>query len=468
MILKSNNLLAAAGAAALAALVVPGIAQGTGDPDPRADEMRQLRKEVDEQRAVIARQSALLEKLQKQLDAFESRDGSAPLASLESAIAELKLRIEERNAQATRPGSSRDAVSLGGYFTLVFEDRMREHSTFNALRLVPQLEAPISDWLHFGTEVEIEHGGAGADFLDDDEIVIEYAQLTASVSREFNLRAGVLLVPFLSYNQRHDDPLHDLTDRPYTAVHLVPTAFGQPGVGAFGGFDACANLALNYDLTLTNGFDGGFDSFEGARGARSPFQEDNNNNKLISGRFGFVPRDLWFDSADVGLSFLHGKYDDENARRIRGYGFDAYLRKGCFDIRGEWGAFDLQRKATALHPDDLTAFDSNLGIDNPPGLRGWYVEGAVHFFPFPESWKSKSPFSRESECSFIVRVQEMDLNTRTIGATPTDDQHATAIGFAFRPTARTVIRVSYEWVRSPFRGPDGGNDALVASISSYF
>lgn len=437
---------------------------------PVPPDARQLLQIVEDQRRMIEQQAAAMLDLKNRVVELERRETAPASGDLDAILTELQKRVEEKSKNNKNPFGrpTNDTIRWGGYFTLNFEDRGGDHSTFNAYRLVPQLEADIAQHLTFGTEIEIEHGGANADFLDDDEIVIEYAELRASIAREFNIKAGVILLPFLSYNQRHDDPLHNISDRPYTATNLIPTAFAQPGIAVYGAFDAVDALALNYDIALSNGFDNGFDTIEGARESRSPFNEDNNNNKMLTGRLGFVPRTDFLDAVDGGLSFLFSKYDDENRRRINGYGADIFIKKGPFDVRGEWGAFDLKRKNTTGIPDDKIALDPVTGADHPPGLRGWYVEGAFHFFPLDDSARKHFPFTTESDLAIVVRFQEMDLNTSTIGATPTDDLHSTTVGLAFRPNAKMVIRISYEFVRSAFHGPSPGQDSLVFGLSTYF
>ncbi len=457
-------------ALALWSLILATDVLGQDSPD--------LQETIRRQEQLIVEQAQGLVELRERVRVLEDQAASRPALQLDEAIAELGRRLDaaiEAKIRGARSAAdspfgrpTNESLRWGGYSTIAFLDRQETNSTFSSIRLVPQLEADVSDWLVFGTEIEFEHGGAGAGFLDDAEILVEYAELRAQVEKELNFKAGILLIPFLSYNSRHDDPLHEFTDRPYTARNLVPTAFGQPGIGAYGAIDVCDLGSVNYDVTLTNGFDDGFDSEKGARGARSPFNEDNNGNKTFTGRLGAVPHAPFFDVVDLGGSFLVGTYDAEGKRAIRGYGVDVFVRKGPFDLRGEWGAFELERRNSLLVPDDRVAFDPKLEIDHPTGLRGWYVEGAWRFFPFPEEWRSRKPFSSESEFALAVRVQGMDLNTAVRGATPTDDRNATAIALSFRPSAKTVIRVAYEWVRSAFDGPGTRQNSLTASISTYF
>ncbi|MBI3820779.1 MAG: hypothetical protein HY286_18975 [Planctomycetes bacterium] len=440
-----------------------------GQENPSGD-FDKLKITIEQQKKLIEEQQKALIQLQARVSGLESRSESQPSGDLRAEILELQKKLDERlaNRGASGEAAAKPSMRWGGYFSLNFEDRGGSASTFNAFRFVPQLEADLDEQLTFGAEFEFEHGGANVDFMNDDEIELEYAEIRASISREFNIRAGVLLLPFLAYNQRHDDPLHDLADRPYTAVNLVPTALSQPGIGVFGSVEPVRDCVFHYDVTVSNGFDQGFDSFEGARGARSPFNEDNNNNKMFASRVGATPRVGFLDAVDGGFSFLYCKYDDENERRMNGYGFDLSLKKGPVELRGEWGAFDIKRTNTARTPDDTIAFDPATGADHSPGIRGWYVEGEYHFFPFDSSIRKKFPFTSESDLAAIVRFQEMDLNTWTIGATPEDDRHSLTVGLALRTSAKTVLRVSYEFVRSPFRGPGSNQDAFVFGISTYF
>ncbi|HET6201439.1 MAG TPA: hypothetical protein VFI25_01410 [Planctomycetota bacterium] len=432
------------------------------------DRVRQLETRVEAQARELEAQRRFIEELRAWL---AGRTASAPSRELAGELRRLDAALGE----APLPDSGRrrpppSGVSVGGYFTLQFVTEEGRNSTFDAVRLVPQISGEIAPDLKFSTEIEFEHGGV-ADFLDDGEIAIEYAELRWSLDPALAPKVGVLLIPFNRFNLVHDDPLNELNDRPFVARHVVPSAFGQPGFGVEGAFAGEGGIPLNYDLVVSNGFDEAFTTNDGSREARAPFNEDNNHDKALFARVGFVPPLPLLDAADLGASFNTGKYDNEGKRGCVGYGVDWFLRKGPLDLLGEWAAIDLERRPG----DGPPALDLNgngvLGdvpgeFDLPRGLHGLYAQANFHFLP--EAWRGRRPFTEESEFTLAVRFDTSDLNDRVVGATPRDDREAWTVGINFRPVRKTAIKASYQWIRTPFDGPDDVGNAFVLGVSTYF
>src|SRR5678816_3167813 len=100
--------------------------------------------------------------------------------------------------------------------------------------------------------IEFEHGGVSDEI--EGEVVVESAEVVFRMCDSINPKFGWLLVPFGLYNSRHDDPINDFTDRPFTGTFLVPTGFGQPGIGVEGARPFGAGHVFSYDLAFTNGY----------------------------------------------------------------------------------------------------------------------------------------------------------------------------------------------------------------------
>ena len=148
---------------------------------------------------------------------------------------------------------------------------------FDQHRLVLRINSDIAEGLTFDSEIEIEGGGADVGFLEDNEILVEYAELGYELI-EFALvfKAGALLVPWGRFNQYHDDPYQDLTDRPLVARRLAAVAFDQRGVGFEGTVDMGGNWFLDWDVALTQGLKDNITTNGGIRDARQSFRSDNN------------------------------------------------------------------------------------------------------------------------------------------------------------------------------------------------
>ncbi|MHC5021639.1 MAG: hypothetical protein ACYTGX_16330, partial [Planctomycetota bacterium] len=156
-------------------------------------------------------------------------------------------------------------ASIGGYFSLEYRDEEGPKETeFDQHRLVLQLQSHISNFVAFDAEIEIEGGGADVGFLSGNEILVEYAELRfdtlawsdAVWSDLLTVKAGLILVPFGKWNAMHDDPLNDLTDRPFLR-RVLPIPFDQPGVGIQGSLPLGV-VSFSYDAAVIQGFDAGF------------------------------------------------------------------------------------------------------------------------------------------------------------------------------------------------------------------
>ena len=68
-------------------------------------------------------------------------------------------------------------VQLGGYTTLEFVANSEKDSYFDLHRFVLQINAPIAERIGLAGEIEFEHGGTGADYLEGGQVKIEYVDV---------------------------------------------------------------------------------------------------------------------------------------------------------------------------------------------------------------------------------------------------------------------------------------------------
>jgi len=355
--------------------------------------------------------------------------------------------------------------SLGGYATFIHKtiDRYNgggSENFFDAIRIVPQFEWQIVDWLDFNMELELEGGGADVSFLSGNEILIEFAETNATLIDEFNIQAGILLIPFGRYNLNHDDLNWDLADRPYVARRVTPTAFGQPGFGIYGTFNQLEALSISYELDVTQGFDDEFSSNGGARPARQSFRADNNGNKAIWARLGLTPSfataGIEALAADFGLSFTYQEIGPDNSQSLRGVSVDGAVsitasERVGIGITGEWSRLWINRDSA---------------IDRPNGLWGFFVDLELKIDPFPAEWRG-THLGRNPYIGLIVRFEQNDLNDDHVGAAARDDRIGTTVGLAFRPLSKLVVRIEFKHQQS--QGTDAGDETrLVTGVTVGF
>jgi hypothetical protein len=262
-------------------------------------------------------------------------------------------------------------------------------------------------------------------------------------------------MPWGRFNQVHDDPMNDLTDRPEVSVRLGGVAFGQAGVAGEGTLEPAADWFLDYKLALTQGFAEGISTNGGARDGRQSFREDNNDDKAVWLRAVLDVPVGFLDLLQVGGSATYGKWDDAGQLANYGYAFELFAREGPFEVTAEYMNLRFEQ------PDAAPASE-------PRRMDGWYVEAAWHVFP--PGWRGRHAlFTQESTFTFVVRIEGLDLNHSTSGSTFRDDLTQVSLGFNFRPVERTVFKVSYTWVDSDEAGFESGSaDRFTMSWSSYF
>lgn len=353
-------------------------------------------------------------------------------------------------------------VRVGGYATLLHktvEKYNGGNSTnfFDSIRVVPQFDWEVADWLEFGIEIEFEGGGSGASYLTNNYIVLEYAEARATPLDELNFKAGILLINWGRYNRNHDDIFWDLADRPFVHRQTIPGTFMQPGVAVYGTFNQIPLVSFNYELALTQGLNSNFSSNDGSRTARTSFRADNNDNKALWFHFGIVPdfRTSVF-SMDLGLSYTYQETSADNGDSLRGFGVDGGLKfkvheRFNIDLYGEFSRMWINR------PSSLTV---------PNGLYAWHADLLFKVDPFPAAWRNKI-FGARPYIGLIFRVEQSDLNDDFKGAAANDDRFAVTVGLAFRPLSKLVVR--FEWKNQQSRKRDDGDENLyVFSVSVAF
>lgn len=400
-----------------------------------------------------------------ELDALKQR-----MSELEAKLADQEdgRTLEKIEEKAIRPAASK--VNFGGYFSIAYRyhdngDGARDASYFDQHRFVPQFDVQISERVSFATEIEIEGGGADVGFLSGNEILVEYAELNFDLAEEFQIKTGLLLIPFGNYNLIHDDPIHDLFDRPFVARRVVPSAFDQPGVGIAGDFNQ-DGFQLHYDAMITQGFTDGFTNNGGARDARNSFRADNNYDKAFWTRVQLTPdfarlsSGLDYLTMQMGGSFNIQRIADNGTAQTLGWGGDFKLGMNWLDTSGFGIDFEGEYARININRDGPGVID---------GLDGYYIQGSLKFRPWDNSeedlvggWLSKSGY-----IALVARWEENDLNDNVEGAARRDDRQALTVGLAFRPFLKTVIRVEYKMANSSNTDVDDP-DRFVVSVSTYF
>lgn len=322
--------------------------------------------DVDELKALVLEQSKQIRSLEDKVRKLED-EAAAPVPR------KVVEAIDQRIVEFENHPSSKLLIS--GYGAAGYTDPEDGDGTFGML-FVPIFHYQLSDRLHLTGEVEFDLRG------DDLDIEVEYAQIDFLVNDFLTVTAGKFLLPFNTFSERiHPAWINKLPSLPPiygshgSGGGIIPV-LSDTGVQLRGGVRIPLAIGeesprLNYALYVTNGpriepeseFDERFEHLaefledDGAimsaddllealeighgGGTEIEFGEtfsDNNDDKAVGGRLGFLP----FPALEAGGSFMLGRFDDAGDLAFRMFGADVSYRLGPFDLRGEYISLEYE------------------------------------------------------------------------------------------------------------------------------
>ncbi len=387
-----------------------------------------------------------------------------------------------------KPFVSAPKTTVGGYMDLQYRLFNSSNSTgvgqagnglgsssFDQQRFVPFFYSDITDRLKVAAELEVEHGvrsksneGSGI------EVSLEFATLDYLIKESLNFRGGIILLPLGKFNLLHDSPLNELSDRPLVATAIIPSTLSETGAGFYGTFYPSRQSKLDYELYVTQGFNGymadGTPVITAGNGLRDARQRvstvddglDNNNGKAVVGRLAFSP----ILGVEVGASGYRGSYDPASKRPLSIWAVDWTFQRGPFQLIGE--------AAWSYAQDNHLNQDGTFALDPTPGLptgtllprrsNGFYVQGNYHFMPeFLRQW-APSYFTQASTFTAVVRWDQINTNSEIA---QTGAERLT-LGMNFRPVQDTAFKLDYQFNYEDGKNNRIRNDGLIVSFATYF
>lgn len=362
-------------------------------------------------------------------------------------IADLKDRlgvVEQR--QSSLSDELIQNIRVGAYGAVAFEsfgDRRSTHDgNFEVL-----ISGHFHDRIRVYTEIDLglPHGTADA----------EQAYVDLLLAQPFNVRAGVLLIPFGKFNLDHFDPRRDLTRPPSVARLVTPTTWSDLGFGAFGFVPISENVKATYEVQMINGLTDKFLAAPGhlpdpgLQSARSGLRTDNNGDKAVVGR-GTLK---FFDQYEIGFSGYRGAYKPGSNDLITGIAFDAEFKPRNakiwehFQLRSEFARFDLQ------------------GSTTPSSLWGYYIQLTYRFWP---SALNSTVLGRHFNNPTLALVGLYGRTKMNTTASPTGSLTGEQIilGFNYRPVEDYVLKIEYQFNNGQFN--QFPSDGFLTSIAWIF
>jgi len=384
-----------------------------------------------------------------------------------------------------KPFVSSPKATVGGYMDLQYRlfnssnstgvgqpGTGRGSSSFDQQRFVPFFYSDITDRLKVASEVEIEHGIRSKSAQADSggiEVSLEFATIDYLLREPINFRTGIILLPVGKFNLLHDSPLNDLSDRPLVDTAIIPSTLSEAGAGFYGTLYPTRLSKLDYELYVTQGFNGYrtdrtpvITADAGLRDARQRVSTvddglDNNNGKAVVGRLAFSP----VLGVEFGGSGYFGSYDPASKRPLSIWAADWTFQRGPFELIGE--AAWVYARDNNRNLDGTFAFDAN-GRPLPRRMDGFYVQSNYHFMPQALRRWAPSYFTEASTFTAVVRWDDVNTNSES---SDTKRERLT-LGLNFRPIEDTVFKADYQFNFEDGKNNRIRNDGLVLSVATYF
>ena len=351
-------------------------------------------------------------------------------------------------ASSAQSASDASTGPLSGYMDFHFNKEEGQDGVVDFHRFVLLFNHSFTPRIRFVGELEIAH--AFVEGLEDaGEIEIEQAYLDFLITRGFNLRAGMVLVPVGIINERHEPPVYNGVERPFVDTVIIPTTWFDAGAGVHGeirhGFRYRA-----YVMAPLNSVE--FSAAEGIRNGSQKGSRASVRNVAFTGRLEY----LGVRGLVVGASGWRGKSTfalPRLATTVSIGEMDARYRRKRLELRGQFARVGI---SDAANLNDAIALRTGVSPNVAEVLQGFYGEGAYRI------WDQGSP----RDLVAFVRYENFDTQHRMPAGflrLKEFDRNAWVFGVTYYPDPDVAVKVDYVRQRSPstiIKAPNSVNIGL--------
>lgn len=353
-------------------------------------------------------------------------------------------------------------VSLGGYVEANYQhlgtNGISEGHQFQFRRLTLFVTSTISSRIKFLSEIEFEPA--------DKEISVEFAAVDVEFHPLFNLRGGMIVNPIGAFNQNHDGPKWEFTDRPIAAEKMLPATWSNAGFGIYGKYYQNRWL-FGYELYLTSGFDNTIIENEfnrtylpASKANAGRFEESSNGEPLITAKV--AVKNTRF--GEIGFSYMGGIYnkyqedglklDDQRRLDVFAVDMNSTIRKTGTTFTGEYAWIHVDVPKTYTQQFGRKQHGGFLDIVQPVlrnNLLGW----------------------RNAVLNLACRLEYVDYNVgrfKETGGNIGDEVWSIMPAVSFRPNPQTVFRLNYriQQQRDILVNPATRTAGFSFGLSTYF
>jgi hypothetical protein len=353
-------------------------------------------------------------------------------------------------------------VSVGGYMEVNWQhtgtDGVSEGHQIQFRRLTLFVSSTINKRLKFLSEIEFEDGGK--------EIAVEFAALDIELHPLLNIRGGMIVNPIGAFNQNHDGPKWEFTDRPLSATQLLPATWSNAGFGLYGKhysndwmFGYEAYLSGNFDNSIIDN-DQNRTFLPSAKNNPDRFEELNSGLPLFTGKVAVKNSKI----GEIGFSYEGGVY---NKFQDDGLQLDHRRQVNIFVI-------DFNSTLPGLNTS-LTGEFAFIRVDVPSEYTQQYGNKQHGgFIDIVQPVLKKRIWGWENATlNLACRFEFVDWNVgqfKETGGNIGDDLWSIMPAVSFRPTSQTVFRLNYrtQQQRDILGNPPARTGGFIFGISTYF
>lgn len=373
---------------------------------------------------------------------------AASMEDLEKKIDLLADELEdmkESDILKGKRGRSRkfqqpNLVTIFGYGELHYIDPDNDTAQLDQHRYVIGIHSILNKWIHLTAEMDFEHAAQ--------ELEFELGYVDFLLSREFNVRAGVMLAPIGFLNEFHEPPLFWTTERPLLQQRLIPTTWSMAGAGVLGTPVDGLNYRVYFvgsvqaitdstDAGSGNGSGGDASSFSGngIRGGRHQINNAIAEDFAVTGRLEFTKL---LPGLQVGVSTYLG---DTSQGKIDEGGFMALFEA---DIQYRKGWFEMNStivNTSISDTEELNSFCSGRSTcdgDIAENQFGFNIQGGIHI---PQLLGKKTAHDLVAHYMF-ERVRTQDKNDSTYTINRNRNRNAVHnFGLVYYPNPKVSLKV---------------------------
>jgi len=353
-------------------------------------------------------------------------------------------------------------VSLGGYVEANWQhigtDGVSDGHQLQFRRMTLFVASSISKRIKFLSEIEFEPA--------DKEIAIEFAAVDMEFNELFNLRGGMIINPIGAFNQNHDGPKWEFTDRPISSVAMLPATWSNAGFGIYGK-KYNKNWMIGYEIYASSGFDNSIIEnsenktfLPAAKKNTERFEELPSGTPLYTTKVAIRHNKI----GEIGLSYMGGIYnkwqddglviDEKRGIHVFALDFNTTLPKTNTFITTECAWVNVDVPKTYSEQFGNKQFGGFLDIVQPVVKRtiaGW----------------------KDAVINIAVRFEYVDWNKGQFidtGSNIGDHLWSIMPAVSFRPNSQSVLRLNYRIQKQTdvLGNPPSNTAGFNFGLSTYF